>query len=117
MQRCSPPRPTKFYREDLRIPMEAAGPRGLEALLIRPSGTQRYPLALISHGTPRDESERAKMTPYRLYAQAIEFARRGACYMRSTKKSWRTETAARAEPRKVRPAAPASIPRDRRAHR
>jgi hypothetical protein len=35
-----------FYREELRIPMPAAGPRGLEALLIRPSGPQRYPLAL-----------------------------------------------------------------------
>jgi hypothetical protein len=30
-----------FYREDLRIPMEAAGPRGLEAMLLRPSGTRR----------------------------------------------------------------------------
>jgi len=28
-----------FYREDLRIPMEAADPRGLEAMLLRPSGT------------------------------------------------------------------------------
>ena len=34
-----------FHREDLRIPMEAAGPRGLEAMLLRPSGTRRYPLA------------------------------------------------------------------------
>ena len=34
-----------FHREDLRIPMEAAGPRGLEAMLLRPSGT-RYPLAI-----------------------------------------------------------------------
>ena len=48
-----------FYREDLRIPMEAAGPRGLEAMLLRPSGTRRYPLALISHGTPR-EGRRAR---------------------------------------------------------
>jgi hypothetical protein len=28
-----------FYREDVRIPIEAAGPRGLEAMLLRPSGT------------------------------------------------------------------------------
>src|SRR5450631_3514010 len=64
----------ELYREELRIPMAAAGPRGLEALLIRPSGTQRYPLALISHGwsaVPQD------LTPYRLYRQAVEFARRG----------------------------------------
>lgn len=66
-----------FYREDLRIPFAAAGSRGLEALLVRPSGTRRYPLALISHGAPRDAGERAGMTPHRLYSQAVEFARRG----------------------------------------
>jgi dienelactone hydrolase len=66
-----------FYREDLRIPMAAAGPRGLEAMLVRPSGTRRYPLALLSHGAPRDADRRAGMTPYGLYSQATEFARRG----------------------------------------
>ena len=66
-----------FHREDLRIPMASAGPSGLEALLIRPAGTQRYPLALINHGTPRDVAKRADMTPYALYPQAVEFARRG----------------------------------------
>jgi hypothetical protein len=48
-----------FHREDLRIPMEAAGPRGLEAMLLRPSATRRYPPALISHGTPREGMARA----------------------------------------------------------
>lgn len=67
----------QFHREELRIPMAAAGPRGLEAMLIRPSGTRRYPLALLSHGTPRDAAARAGMTPNGLYAQATEFARRG----------------------------------------
>jgi len=52
-----------YHREDLRIPMEAAGPRGLEAMLLRPSGTRRYPLALISHGTPREGAARAPMSP------------------------------------------------------
>lgn len=66
-----------FYRESLRVPFPLAGPRGLEALLIRPEGTRRYPLALISHGAPREVSQRADMTPNRFYAQAIEFARRG----------------------------------------
>jgi dienelactone hydrolase len=59
----------EFYREDLRIPMQAAGPR--------PSGTARYPLALISHGSPRDGAERATMSPYQFYRQAVEFVRRG----------------------------------------
>jgi dienelactone hydrolase len=67
----------ELYREDLRIPMAAAGPRGLEALLIRPAGTQRYPLALISHGTSSDAEKRHEWTPYVFYRQAIEFARRG----------------------------------------
>jgi dienelactone hydrolase len=66
-----------FYREDLHISMAAAGPPGLEALLIRPSGPQRYPLALISHGTAIDASERRAMSPYRYFSHAIEFARRG----------------------------------------
>ncbi len=67
----------QFYREDLRIPMAEAGPRGLEAMLIRPSGTGRYPLALLSHGAPRDDAARPDMTPNGLYAQALELARRG----------------------------------------
>jgi dienelactone hydrolase len=66
-----------FHREDLRIPVEAAGERGLEAMLLRPSGSRRYPLALISHGAPREAAARAPMSPYRSYRQALEFARRG----------------------------------------
>src|SRR5258708_6806707 len=67
----------EFHREELRIAMAAAGPGGLEALVIRPSGAQRYPLALISHGASSDAQERLEMSPYGFYRQAIEFARRG----------------------------------------
>jgi dienelactone hydrolase len=66
-----------FYREDVHITMQAAGPSGLEALLIRPAGAQRYPLALISHGASSDAELRQEMTPYGFYRQAIEFARHG----------------------------------------
>jgi dienelactone hydrolase len=66
-----------FHREDLRIPFAAAGPRGLEAMLLRPAAAGHYPLALISHGSPRNIAEYKAMSPYRLYAQAVEFARRG----------------------------------------
>jgi dienelactone hydrolase len=68
---------TEYYHEDLRIAMPAAGPGGLEALLVRPAGPQRYPLALISHGTNADAQERRELSPYRFYSQALEFARRG----------------------------------------
>lgn len=66
-----------YIREELRIEMPAAGSAGLEALLIRPAGNGPYPLALISHGAPRDAAARATMTVNRLYRQAVEFARRG----------------------------------------
>ena len=66
-----------YYQEELRIPMAEAGPRGLEALLIRPSAAGRYPLALITHGTSSDAEKRQEWTPYAFYRQAIEFARRG----------------------------------------
>jgi dienelactone hydrolase len=66
-----------FVREPLRIPMAAAGPSGLEALLVRPDQPGRYPLALITHGTPRDPKERPRMTPLAYLPHAMEFARRG----------------------------------------
>lgn len=66
-----------YSREPLRIPSSAAGPRGLEALLVRPADGRRYPLALITHGSPRDAQARRQMTPGRYQMQAVEFARRG----------------------------------------
>jgi hypothetical protein len=66
-----------FYTEDLRIPMAAAGPRGLEAFLMRPQAAGKYPLVLISHGTPRDYDDRADMTAESYRGLAIEFAKRG----------------------------------------
>ncbi|WP_409190033.1 alpha/beta hydrolase family protein [Bradyrhizobium sp. RDM4] len=67
----------EFYTEDLRIPMVEAGPQGLEAFLVRPAGTKRYPLALLSHGSPRDFDDRATMSAHKYYGIALEYARRG----------------------------------------
>jgi dienelactone hydrolase len=66
-----------FLREMLRIPAPGAGTRGLEAMLVRPAQAGRYPLALLSHGSPRAAADRPKMTPLALLPQATEFARRG----------------------------------------
>jgi dienelactone hydrolase len=66
-----------IVREELPVPMAEAGPRGLEALLVRARERARYPLALINHGAPRDNRERAGMTPLAFVPQALEFARRG----------------------------------------
>jgi dienelactone hydrolase len=70
-------RAATLHREELRIPMAAAGARGLEALLVRPDGPGKFPLVLLSHGTPRDPKTRKNKTPWAMYPQAVEFARRG----------------------------------------
>lgn len=70
-------RAADFYSEDLRIPMAEAGKRGLEAFLIRPAAAGKYPLALISHGSPRNVDDRPSMTARSYRAIAVEFARRG----------------------------------------
>jgi dienelactone hydrolase len=86
-----------FHREDLRIATASAGPRGLEAMLVRPSGTRRYPLALLSHGAPRDAGMRAGMTPNGLYSQATEFARRGFAALVVMRRGYGTSGGAYAE--------------------
>ncbi|MDH2354985.1 alpha/beta hydrolase [Bradyrhizobium sp. SSUT18] len=73
----APARAAEFYTEDLRIPMAEAGPQGLEAFLVRPAGTRRYPLALLSHGSPRKFDDRAAMSAHKYYGIALEYARRG----------------------------------------
>ena len=45
--------------------------------MVRPNDAAPHPLALITHGTPREATERAEMTPLRWIPQAREFARRG----------------------------------------
>jgi dienelactone hydrolase len=67
----------EIVREELRIPLPAAGPRGLEALLVRAGDAGSHPLVLINHGSPRDAAQRPGMTPLALLPQAIEFVRRG----------------------------------------
>ncbi len=66
-----------YHHEDLQLPIAAAGPRGLETLFLRPDAPGKYPLVVISHGTPRKPEDRAHMSPSLYYPNAMEFARRG----------------------------------------
>lgn len=66
-----------YIREELRLPMAEAGPKGLETLFVRPAEAARYPLVIISHGAPRKAEDRPNMTPKGTYLLALEFARRG----------------------------------------
>lgn len=60
-----------------RIPAKDAGKKGLEAVMVRPSEPGPHPLAVLTHGTPREASERAGMSLWQMIPQAREFARRG----------------------------------------
>jgi pimeloyl-ACP methyl ester carboxylesterase len=66
-------------REMITVPFNA-GAKGLyrlEAMLVRQRAPGRYPLAIISHGSPRSGEDRSAFTPTTNTAIAIEFARRG----------------------------------------
>lgn len=63
--------------QELRIPLKGAGSKGLDALMVRPNEPGPHPLALFTHGTPREPKDRSGMTPFILQPQAMEFARRG----------------------------------------
>ncbi len=67
-----------YHIEDLRIPMPEAGKQGLEALLVRPEGPPgKFPLVILSHGSPRKADVRMNMTARNMQPLAMEFARRG----------------------------------------
>jgi dienelactone hydrolase len=66
-----------FVILDLHIPMKAAGPRGLQALLVRPDEPGPHPLAIITHGTNPSLQARLARSPLFQLAEAMEFARRG----------------------------------------
>lgn len=68
-----------ILRETARITVTTPTGRSyiLAALVMRPSSAGRYPLALLTHGTPRDAKDRATREPSSQSEMALEFARRG----------------------------------------
>jgi dienelactone hydrolase len=70
-----------LVEEDVSLPVSFGGRHGgtlaLEALIVRPDDNQRHPLAVISHGAPRNAEDRAGMHARAQIAKAREFARRG----------------------------------------
>jgi dienelactone hydrolase len=60
-----------------RIPTKDAGKKGLEAVMVRPNEPGQHPLAVLTHGAPREPGDRPGMSPWQMVPQAREFARRG----------------------------------------
>src|SRR5271163_4517482 len=64
----------------IHIPVSAPGgvrSLELEAMVVRPDDGVAQPLAVLNHGSPREADDRPTMSPYRLWPQAVAFARRG----------------------------------------
>jgi dienelactone hydrolase len=66
-----------ILRQELRIPIHGAGSKGLVAVMVRPNEAGPHPLAILTHGSPRNAEDRPQMSPLAMLPQAIEFARRG----------------------------------------
>src|SRR5580658_3762579 len=69
--------PQDLVENGFRIPTKAAGKKGLEAVMVRPNDSAPHPLAVLTHGAPRDSNDRPGMSPWQMIPQAREFARRG----------------------------------------
>jgi dienelactone hydrolase len=71
--------PKGMMREAVSIPFRESGSSALrlEALLIRPAASGRYPLVLISHGSPRNKADAKTKTIDWADWIADDFARRG----------------------------------------
>ena len=77
-----PARAEDIRLDGLKIPAIISGSSAavsveLEALVVRPDDRLSHPLVVLNHGSPRSGDDRATMTPYSLWAQAVAFARRG----------------------------------------
>lgn len=66
-------------QEPIRLPvlLDDGAAYALEALVVKPSTAGRLPLALITHGSPREGAARRRMSAGHLSFQAEELARRG----------------------------------------
>jgi dienelactone hydrolase len=74
---ASPTRAQDLVENAFRIPTKDAGKKGLEAVMVRPNESGPHPLAVLTHGSPREASDRPGMSPWQMVPQAREFARRG----------------------------------------
>ena len=70
--------PTKMRWVEREFMMPVAGaPMGLDVLEVEVERPGKHPLAILTHGTAADATERATVTPGVFLPQAIWFARRG----------------------------------------
>jgi len=67
----------QLHANEIFIPWNKAGARGLNALLVYADIPGNHPLAVLTHGTSRKQEERNEVAAFSLLPQANWFARRG----------------------------------------
>ncbi len=76
------------------------GRRGWRRSLVRPAGTKRYPLALLSHGSPRKLRRPRDDVAHKYYGIALEYARRGFAALVVMRRGYGTSPGGRVDSRR-----------------
>jgi len=66
-----------FHELEILIPWSRAAPHGMDALLVYADLPGKRPLAVLTHGTSRNQQDRNEVSAWSLLPQATWFARRG----------------------------------------
>jgi dienelactone hydrolase len=70
------PAPTRWTEREFMMPVRGAM-QGIDVLQVEVERPGKHPLAILTHGTAAERTDRATVTPWLFLPQAIWFARRG----------------------------------------
>src|SRR5271154_2790959 len=71
-----PPATMRWIEHEFLMPVRGA-PQGIDVLQVEVERPGKHPLAILTHGTAAERTDRATVTPWIFLPQAIWFARRG----------------------------------------
>jgi dienelactone hydrolase len=75
-QTTQPPAKMRWIEHEFMMPVRGA-PQGIDVLQVEVERPGKHPLAILTHGTAAERTDRATVTPWLYLPQAIWFARRG----------------------------------------
>ncbi len=70
------PATTRWIEHEFLMPVPGA-PQGIDVLQVEVERSGKHPLAILTHGTAAERTDRAAVTPWAYLPQAMWFARRG----------------------------------------
>src|SRR5271154_4717001 len=73
---AQPPAQMRWIEREFLMPVRGAS-QGIDVLQVEVERSGKHPLAILTHGTGAERTDRATVTPWLFLPQAIWFARRG----------------------------------------